>query len=1490
MTALELPPRYEPMSRLGKGGGGEVWAVRDRHTGQPRALKVLAEDATESEMNALVREAVTLSGLEGLGVPRVLLFGRLPRDGRPFMVRELVEGRSLAEWIDERTDSARCFDALAAAAEQLTLLHRAGLLHGDVKPANVIVEDGGRATLVDLGLAAPFRTAGTVAEGLTPKYAAPELFEGKPLTVRAEIYALGVALREVIDAFDASLNAMRDELRSVATRATAARAEDRFPSADEFAIALRRAAKLGEPAASWNAPAELWPIVGTESIAERLLATVRDLADGQVLSIRGAPGSGRSVLLRRLAWSLGVEGRPLVWIDDVVGPDAAALQAEFSGAASMRGITLLVDDLERVATEGRAALLRARTDGARLVVVGELGPGPVFDVPPLSVHASLELVRRALPSLTDRLARRLVDRCEGRPGELRRFVRRAARRAVASERDLEDLVNDFDEAASVLPGDSLAQAVSLLDRGRYTDARCVLEVLRDADELELAIAWARIEFGIGSAQAARDRLLGVSELASARAGSPAASAWAVCLGRAQVGLGDYASALELLDAVSRGTDAFAAEALAYRGLALAYTGDQASARGALDEAVSRAAALGSKRIEALANSCLGSVLQRADDAVGARAAYERAISAAEEAGDAGVLGTAHLNLACLLKISGDIAGAMERFEAAVDMGRRSGRLATLRQALLNLANTDLYLGRLARARTSIDALGAQRQDLPRAAQAQLLGLEAELASRTDETARAASAYAACADAYAELGRFVDSAEARLEGVLVAARAGDSDPDALTKLVERAGNELRGSHAHRPLLALARASVAWASRDEQRARKELTTALDSAREATQREFVWRALEVRSEIADVSEQPVSARRDREEALAVLEEIAARLPRDLREVFWNDPRRRRLRALVAETLGAAPTRLQRGPPAERIDFGSGTSSIASLTTTPLERRLARILEVNAELLTEVDLGRLAARVTDHAVDMLRAERGFVLLRDASGALAVHTSRARVGDPAHAEFSRSVAERVVLSGEPIVAVNAKGDARFLGTKSVHVLPLESVACVPIRARAGDAIGALYVETRLRAGFNFERELPTLQAFADQVGIALETTTLLRENADRADALHAANEELKKAQAELKELLGDRTAQLRRARQKLRDARDTLYGHFGYQGLVGTSAAMRRVYALIERIKEADVPVLITGESGTGKELAARAIHRASSRAELPFFGLNCAAVPEHLLESELFGHTRGAFTGADRERKGLFREAHGGTLLLDEIGEMPQRMQTSLLRVLQERKVRPVGGNEEQNIDVRLMFATHRDLESMVRAGTFREDLFYRIHVVILHLPPLRERTEDIAPLVDYFLGIFAARYKRDKRSVSLAALRRLAAFDWPGNVRQLEHVLLNAWVLSDEPVLAPEDFDLPEGQTFPRPVDSAAPREVRARPGDVAGVPGRPPKKPASERAHRTEGASDTASHHRRDERERILDALRASNWNRAQAARLSGIPRRTFYRRLREYGIQ
>lgn len=1462
---------------MGKGGGGEVFTVRDKYTRETFALKVLAARASSLEMDALVREAIALSGLEGLGVPRVVRFGRMPASGRPYLLRELVQGHSLERLIRKKgQDLSKLLAALARAAEQLTLLHRAGLLHGDVKPANIIVGPSGRSTLVDLGLSAPFRDSGTEAEGLTPKYAAPELLAGKPLTVRAEVYALGTALDEAVQAQPRIPAELKRELLAIVRRATAVDPADRHPSADEFAVALRRVARISD--ATERVPVDaLWPIVGIESTSGRLLDRVEHLPSGATLAIVGPPGAGSSSLLRRLAWSLGIAGRPVVFIDEELVDNEESIEAELRAFERHAEPFILVDDADTLPAVARRRVLEAREQGARLVGVGTrevFAEATEFDVPPLDRTFALDLVRRSIPSVTERVLGRIVDESACRPGELRRLVRMLANEALASESDVVRVLKaQRAPAESILPSDPLARLNHLLDRGRYTDAERVLQEAPELSDRTAQLIWAvlraRLELGKGEAARALRALDGAAPLVNHTQPTHADKSWNLYTARAHVGTGDYTGALTLIEPLCD-DDALGAEASAYKGLALSYLGRQNEALDALMGAVSRARAAASARVEAIASAGLGLVLQRADRLEEAQKAYREAIDAAERASDAGTLATVQLNIAGLLKIAGDIAGAIEHFEAAVDMGKRSGRLVTLRQALLNLANTDLYLGRLSRAQASIESLLEQKRDLPPEMVAQLLGLEAELCARSGRIERAEQLFEECANAYELLGRGLDMAEARLERVVTASRLPNPALSQLRAEISRAETALGDSSAHRPLLLLASARVARLANAEVEARTLLDEALRAARTTGQREWVWRALEARAELAEASGQALLARRDREEALVILEEIAARLPRDLREVYWNEPRRRQLRTRVSVALAV---------PIAPVALSAADSGL------PLERRLSRILEVNRELAGEYDVERLTAKIIDHAVDLLRAERGFLLLVRPDGTLSVHTSRSRLIDDPHLDFSKSIAAQVIETAEPVVSLSARDDARMNAFPSVHQMMLQSVACIPILAPDRRAIGALYLETRLRRGAQFEAELETLRAFGDQVAIALENARLITENNRRAEALAESNRALADAQRELRELLEERTLDLKRTRRRLRETRDTLFGHFGYLGLVGTSAAMRQVYALIDRVKDTDVPVLITGESGTGKEVVARAIHSASPRSKGKFLGVNCGAIPEHLLEAELFGHVRGAYTGADRDRKGLFREAAQGSILLDEIGEMPQKMQAGLLRVLQDRCVRPVGGTSEEPVDVRLIFATNRDLAALVAEKKFREDLYYRIHVVELKLPALRERAEDIPQLVDHFLGIFAARYRRERKSLSREAMRSLCSYSWPGNVRQLEHVLLNAWVLSDESEIESQDLDLPS---------SGRPREARA---PATKADSRPiSRSRGSERSSRHSTTSSSArrrsrlSQHRRDERERILKALQACNWNRVKAAEMSGIPRRTFYRRLREYGIQ
>ncbi len=1156
-----------------------------------------------------------------------------------------------------------------------------------------------------------------------------------------------------------------------------------------------------------------------------------------------------------------------------------------NGHGANHAPVVIVDDAEQIDEAGMRALREASAAGARLVVVARrdavakmvCGEQVAFVVPALDAQSAEELVRRTVPSLPDALRAHLVERTGGRPGALRAAVLRLAGRAIVSKEEVDAALDG--PARSVTPSAPPSQAgraqafdevERALDMGRFDEAARGLSGIGsprgNADQVRLAMARARIAIGRGDATAALTELAAVERAALE---GPLRRAWQALRARACLRAGAYAEAATLARAVvdAGAKDALAAEALSVHGVALAFTGDDPAARAMLDDAIRVARAIGEARVEAVALGSSAIAHQRAGRNENARAAYEAALAAAEKALDAGTVATMRLNLAGLAQAEGDLAQALGHLEAAVDMGRRAGSGAAVTQAWLNLANLDLYLGRWARARGSIDLLNERRDQLSSAARAQLLGLEAEHAARTATTHRGAAAARAHEEAPRAgeaQGRAHDAAESRLEGLLVRAHeAHETGGDA--RELERelaqigAGGAALGEHA--ALAELARGSIAHATGDEEGARRALDSAIALARDGGRREWAWQALDARARLAAAQGGQATARRDTEAALAMLEETAAKLPRDLREVFWDDPRRRALRQAHAATI-AAPA-LATGTALGRD--GSRSTSLQGAT----EDRLARILEITRELASEHDVPRLLQRVTDHAVALLGAERGFVLLVGEQGELEAQTARTGSGgDDPHARFSRSVAERVVEGGEPVVTISARDDERLAEAVSVHQLMIQSIACVPIRGAppVGRTIGALYVETRLRPGVRFKDEMPTLRAFADQAAIAIENARLLAENFARTDELARANVALAGARDELARMLGKRTEQLAEARRDLRQVRAEIRGHFGYAGLIGTSATMRRLYALMDRVKDTDIALLVTGESGTGKEMVARAIHQAGPRAKMPFLGVNCGAIPANLLESELFGSVRGAFTGAERDRRGVFREADGGTLLLDEIGEMPQKMQVGLLRVLQERSVRPVGGTVEVPVDVRVIAATHCNLEEMVAEGTFRQDLYYRLNVVQLSVPPLRERFEDVPPLVDHFLSLLAARYRRERKTLSREALRKLCAQPWPGNVRQLEHVLLNAWLMSEGGEVGVDDLELP----------SAVGRGEKGERGRSRRGASSPPR-------------AENKAEFKEAERQRILSALTACNWNRVKAAEMVGVPRRTFYRRLKEFGL-
>ncbi|MEM7625909.1 MAG: sigma-54 dependent transcriptional regulator [Planctomycetota bacterium] len=324
-------------------------------------------------------------------------------------------------------------------------------------------------------------------------------------------------------------------------------------------------------------------------------------------------------------------------------------------------------------------------------------------------------------------------------------------------------------------------------------------------------------------------------------------------------------------------------------------------------------------------------------------------------------------------------------------------------------------------------------------------------------------------------------------------------------------------------------------------------------------------------------------------------------------------------------------------------------------------------------------------------------------------------------------------------------------------------------------------------------------------------------------------------------------------------DLRSRLDEQFGFEGIIGNSPAIRQLITTMKQIAPSTIPVLITGESGTGKELVAQALHNNSKRDKKQFAPLNCAGLSESILEDELFGHVRGAFTGAEKDRQGRFEYAHGGTLFLDEVGDMPKAMQAKLLRVLESGEVVRVGSNEPRHVDVRLVSATNRDLAEMVKEGEFREDLFFRIKGVELRLPSLRERREDIPLLTRHFVTHYARQMEKDVPAVAEDVQMLLMQHDWPGNVRQLMNVIQNMVVIADGDTLEPRHL----------PPEVA---QAKAGGGDTAG-------------SVNTGGMS--LDHL---EKQAIREALRTTAGNREQAAKMLGIGERTLYRKLKEYGLK
>jgi serine/threonine-protein kinase PknK len=1545
-----LAGRYRVEGLLGTGGFGHTYRVTDLAQGAVVALKLLHDLPSRESFRA---EFARLAELSHPHLVRVRDYGRANIAGQlaPFFTCDLIAGESLRAYCTSHGFAA-CEQALRDAISALAFLHRLDLRHGDLKPENVLVDSAGRGTLIDLGCTAPH--GARMISGGTPAYLAPELARGEPGDARADLYALGLTLRELgaqgsfaalaervtrsdVRARPSSLASAcaeaglelssehmslgrsapllgREEKRAQAAaalervaegragprivwvqgargvgttrflRALCFAADERFALYEQYAEREALRALLGRalraPAPGVEAlvhsiatlSAEATPTLlvvhdldraTTEAEAEWRLALSSGLARGNlcwlVSSTRAPPpGVMESGCLHLTLRPLGLSelaewAAPLVPTSKLAGLHAYTggfpLQIERTLSALVAG-TLRIDALESGGTrmgEEEAALAPLLSDlgSEERTLLACLALGlDAASVPSARLlerglvrhdHAGLSLARsgdaavllRILPdrlvqplclraaerarseSSLDALGRRIAYLARaGREDDALQVLRGEAERATHDPRAIAMRASplsaymtapDLTLLASLFRQSGEPQtALSLLARARRKAASAVEDALRvEAAECYLAL---------GQLQRAEHSL---SRVRAKDAALALECALRVCIRK-----GDYAGVRRLFDAARPEQPSAALRARLHESLALAcsYLGEHGEAERLLDEA-ERSETEAAPRSSARRSSLRGFLSMRRGDPERALAAYEKTLALADAGGLSDLVANALSNLASARHMLGSYGSARNLYERARAMARALGRRQSELYLRVNLANLALESGALDEAEKRLDAIAEETLARSLPVERALFRYRAELCLLRGDPSGALAALAT-------LTGNLDGREQR-ECLLLRAEAElnlQENERAESTLTHPALHEAEPDLEARVALLLARLAFARA-RD-----KDALLSLDRALAAAKKSGLLPLLaRVEADLAlsyQEAGSPTLAREHARHARAAWERMALDLKSAERDAFFAHPQRARLHALE---------------PAPRAPRESSLS-------------FARVIELSRRINAQRTIEDVLDFALDAAIELSSAERGFVLLYDASeGTFAVKSARAVDKHPldgAALAFSRGIAERVIQSGEAVITLDAAADVRFAGQASVHAMGLKSVLCVPVIG-ARDLRGALYLDNRyLRSRFS-GADAELVQAFSEQVAVALSNAQLFLE-------LEQKQRELLRKQRKVEELLAEKGREVERLEVALVEAREAR-ARFAYREIVGDSSSLRRVFATLDRVIPTDLPVIVLGESGTGKELVARALHAEGPRAQKAFVSINCGALPEPLLESELFGYVKGAFTGADRDKVGLFVTAHGGTLFLDELGELPLSLQVKLLRVLTERAVRPVGATRSLQVDVRIVAATNRNLKRMVEAGSFREDLYYRLNVVELTLPPLRERREDIIPIAERVLERRARERKSKAKRLSSGAAQRLLTHPFPGNVRELENVLVRAEALCEGDIIRASDLGLTrEGA----PLGKQQPRS-------------------RAEFAHQ--------------EAELLLETLERERWNVSNVSRNLGIPRNTLYRKLTRLGL-
>jgi len=853
----------------------------------------------------------------------------------------------------------------------------------------------------------------------------------------------------------------------------------------------------------------------------------------------------------------------------------------------------------------------------------------------------------------------------------------------------------------------------------------------------------------------------------------------------------------------------------------------------------------------------------------AREALERYVAEARAARDPGRQAGLRINLATIARRTGDERGALAHLRAAARHFDGAGNLSGLAQARALLGSTLRQVGELAEAEPLLASALAIRERLgDSVGTTSVRGMLGLLLLDRGHARPAAQELASSATSLREVGRSVDAAF--LDAKALEARARIASDRGRVEREQARVEEIERTAEGDPRILLSLCRTRWLSGEleaagEMAKRAEaLGRSLGLAGVGREAAFLLRVLGNRCEEPPAEADDGTAVAQDERLVHLLatapfdvaraEELAADL-----ELRGRDDRAARILLALSVRGRAARAREFVARAKERLEAcapGSGATEATSLRQVLLgfpdpwpedltafaalgtderqdEMEMIKLLEFNHRLVSQKDLEGLLGAIVEQALEVSGAQRGFLIL-ERDGELEVDTaldSRRGGIDAPDVEVSGSVLTEALRTMQTLRISNAVDDPLLGAAPSVVALDLRSVMCVPFEIQKG-LRGVIYVDHRLREGAFAERAERMLALLADQAALAILQVQRL--------------EEIRRLNRELKRQVVTKESDLITARHALKSV--SLPGPTG--GLVGDSAPMSEVRHMLERAARARLAVLITGASGTGKELAVRALHDLSDRRQGPFVSENCAALPASLIEAELFGVRRGAYTGADRDREGLFERAHGGTLFLDEIGELPIELQAKLLRVIETSEVRRLGDNEPRKVDFRLVTATNRDLAKEVDEGRFRADLLFRLDGLSIAMPSLSGRTGDIPLLVDHFLRLQAGP-DEEPRVISKAVIARLGRREWPGNVRELFNEVERLCVLSEGDV---DDPDL-----------------VRA---------------PGIALQALDDGRVRTLAEL---ERQAIERALKATGGDKRRAAELLGISRAKIYQRIKEWRV-